>query len=324
MDRSALTTTVLHYCEHLDPTGVVPAQVPLLIEFLCICNIGKQLSQITPGSRPPVEYPGDLEPLSSGLRGDLDCVYLLSRCFFYNVFPPPVFIREALVRIGKQWSAVTYTASVECFRRFTKKLDVQVVGAFTQHCLRSVDMVEYPIAQFALSEDDRARYYALSSFSDREVRLRLALFQFYNTQLNRVVHLVELINSKKNQSTNSLGTYISGLTGYIFPCIKENFLELSISQTTYHGKDAYPIVELDNRRVYTDMERSDQLGGNGETHSVMTSQCFFMQLFRQMQQYSVDVMRAPLDARERLLSVKYKGEQGLDWGGLYRDTIERW
>ena len=185
-------------------------------------------------------------------------------------------------------------------------------------------MVEYPIAQFALSEDDRARYYALSSFSDREVRLRLSLIQYFNQSLLRVVHLVELINSKKNQSTNSLGMYISGLTGYIFPCIKENFLELSISQTTYHGKDAYPIVELDNRRVYTDMERSDQLGGSSETHSVMTSQCFFMQLFRQMQQYSVDVMRAPLDARERLLSVKYKGEQGLDWGGLYRDTIERW
>ena len=49
-----------------------------------------------------------------------------------------------------------------------------------------------------------------------------------------------------------------------------------------------------------------------------------MQLVRQLRQYPVDVMRSPLDARERLLSVKYKGEQGLDWGGLYRDTIERW
>ena len=120
MDCSELTATVLRYCEHLDPTGVVPAQVPLLIEFLCICNIGKQLSLITPGARKPVEYPGELDPLPSGLRGDLDCVYLLSRCFFYNVLPPPVFVREALVRIGKQWSAASYAASVECFKRFTK------------------------------------------------------------------------------------------------------------------------------------------------------------------------------------------------------------
>ena len=47
----------------------------------------------------------------------------------------------------------------------------------------------------------------------------------------------------------------------------------------------------------------------------------FAQLFRQMQNVDVDVLRAKLDSKDRLMAIKYKGEQGLDWGGLYRDTI---
>ena len=319
--------TVLQYCEHLDKNAIIPAQVPLLIDFLCMCNIGDQLASITPSLATTESipcYPGELTPAPEGLRSDLDCVYILSRCLYYHVLPPPIFIHHAILQTGKSWSQVTYDQAVECFQRFTKKLDIQVISALSHHCMNStVEMTSFPIVEFKLSEDDRARFYALSSFSDREVRLRLALIQHFNQCLLRVVHLVELINTKKDGMT-TLGKFISGLSGYIFPSVKENFLELSITQTVYRGKDAYPIVELDNRRVYTDMERSEQLSGDTESKSAITSQCFFAQLFRQMQQYSVDVMRAPLDSRERLLSVKYKGEQGLDWGGLYRDTIERW
>ena len=36
------------------------------------------------------------------------------------------------------------------------------------------------------------------------------------------------------------------------------------------------------------------------------------------------MLRAPLDNKDRLLTIKFEGEIGLDWGGLYRDTIERW
>ena len=43
-----------------------------------------------------------------------------------------------------------------------------------------------------------------------------------------------------------------------------------------------------------------------------------------MKNHNVDVLRAPLDKRDRLMAIKYKGEQGLDWGGIYHETIERW
>ena len=64
-------------------------------------------------------------------------------------------------------------------------------------------------------------------------------------------------------------------------------------------------------------------GSDTETQHALSSQCTFAQLFRETRDIPVEVLRAPLDGRERLLAVKLKGEQGLDWGGIYRDTIER-
>lgn len=350
--HSGLTNTLLNYCESIDKSTIVPAQVPLLIEFLCICNIGDQLNAITPSSSSSVNpnyhknengksrsntsssttaiielqpFQESLQPPPSCLRTDLDAVYILSRCLYYHTLPPAQYIQVALLAIGKPWTRENYDQTIQCYLRFTRKLDIQLIASLSQQSISDdKPMCEYPLKEFALREDDRARYYALSSFTAREVRLRLALIQFFNQCLLRVVHLVDLVPSGTKQDVNTLGKYISGLTGYIFPFVKENFLELLISQTIYRGKDAYPIVELDNRRVYTDMERSMEMGDDGETRSALTSQCFFAQLFRQMQKVPVDVLRAPLDSRERLLSVKYKGEQGLDWGGLYRDAIERW
>ena len=355
---------MLNYCESIDKSTIVPAQVPLLIEFLCICNIGDQLAAITPSSSPSLISPTtttttindygngkscgsgkgrsntapstttlteiqpfqeSLQPPPSCLRSDLDAVYILSRCLYYHTLPPAQYIQVALLAIGKPWTRENYDQTIQCYLRFTRKLDLQLIASLSHQSISDDrPMCEYPLKEFSLREDDRARYYALSSFTSREVRLRLALIQFFNQCLLRVVHLVDLVSSGTKQEVNTLGKFISGLTGYIFPFVKESFLELLISQTVYRGKDAYPIVELDNRRVYTDMERSIEMGDDGETRSALTSQCFFAQLFRQMQKVPVDVLRAPLDSRERLLSVKYKGEQGLDWGGLYRDTIERW
>ena len=99
-------------------------------------------------------------------------------------------------------------------------------------------------------------------------------------------------------------------------------LEIMIKQTEYCGPDAYPVIELDNRKVFTDLEKDDDF--DGDAHSIMTSQCMFAQLYHQMKHVNCDVLRAKLDSKDRVIAIKYKGEQGLDWGGLYRDTIERW
>ena len=247
-------------------------------------------------------------------------MYLLTRCLYYQSLPPQTYLRLILHKCGQPWTTDAYASIARCYKRFTRRTDQSVIACLARRCYpNTAQMLSYDVRSFALTEEDRARYYALGSFSNAEIRLRLCLIQYYNVQLRRVVHLVDL--GSKDSDSHTLGSFIALLTGYIFPSVKENFLELSIVQTVYQGKDSCPVVELDNRRVFTDMERSEF---EEEDRNAMTSQCTFAQLYRQMQKHPVDVLRAKLDARDRLLAVKYKGEQGLDWGGLYHDTIERW
>ena len=318
-----LYSIVMDYCESIDNHALVPAQLPLLVEFLSAYRLADQLKALSvrDAKQAVPLFPAEVEDVDASLRSTIDTVYLLTRCLYYQSLPPPRYLKLILRKCNQEWTEGNYNAIVACYRRFTRRIDQSVIACLTHRCRANTAlMVDYDIASFALTEEDRARYYALSSFSNAEIRLRLYLIQYYNAQLKKVVHLVDLGGSKESDA-NTLGSYISLLTGYIFPSVKENFLELSIVQTVYQGKDSCPVVELDNRRVFTDMERSEY---DEEDKNAMTSQCTFAQLYRQMQKYPVDVLRANLDARDRLLAVKNKGEQGLDWGGLYHDAIERW
>lgn len=313
---------VLQFSEGLDIKAIVPSQLPLLIEFLASSSNAEVFESIEQGSSQQqlIPFQEEVDSINDSLHDQLDSVYILTRCLYYLTNPPMKYLKRILQICNKEWNKMEYTTILQCYKRFNHKLDIQLLGAFDQKCLaKNLSMLDCPVSSFSLDEDDKARFYALSSFSNTEVRLRLALLQLYNQQLLKVLHLVELVPS--NPESNTLGKYISLITGYIFPSVKENFLELSINQTVYHGKDCYPVIELDNRRVFTDFEKT---AGFDEEKNALTSQCTFAQLYRQMRPHNVDVLRAPLDKRDRLMAVKYKGEQGLDWGGIYHDTIERW
>ena len=314
---------VLQFSEGLDIKAIVPSQLPLLIEFLASSSNAEVFESIEQGSsqQQPIPFQEEVDSINDSLHNQLDSVYILTRCLYYLTNPPMKYLKRILQICNKEWNKMEYTTILQCYKRFNHKLDIQLLGAFDQKCLaKNLSMLDCPVSSFSLDEDDKARFYALSSFSNTEVRLRLALFQFYNQQLLKVLHLVDL-GTPKDPDVNTLGKYISLITGYIFPSVKENYLELSINQTVYKGQDCYPVIELDNRRVFTDFEKT---AGFDEEKNALTSQCTFAQLYRQMKNHNVDVLRAPLDKRDRLMAVKNKGEQGLDWGGIYHDTIERW
>ena len=314
----------MKYGEILDSHSLVPSQLPLLIEFLVSYRLENQLQQLSiPPNRDKIEIPPfnpSISIMTSSLSNCIDCVYLLTRCLCFLSTPPQQYLKQILQICHKDWTEEEYISLLHCYHRFNHKLDLKLISCFDQKCFsKQVNMLDCDLLDFSLDEEDKARFYALSSFSNTEVRFRLALLQLYNQQLLKVLHLVELVPS--NPESNTLGKYISLITGYIFPSVKENFLELSINQTVYHGKDCYPVIELDNRRVFTDFEKTT---GFDEEKNALTSQCTFAQLYRQMKNHNVDVLRAPLDKRDRLMAIKYKGEQGLDWGGIYHETIERW
>ena len=216
---------VLSFCASLDQQSIVPAQLPLLLEFLCSYHNNAQLDALKRGDAKDAAVPAfvaAVPDVGDDLQASIDSVYLLTYALHFQALPPLPYLKRAVLIAGRAWDPASEREVVETFRRCTRKLDLQLLGLLEQRAARDkLPMLQLDISQLALNEDDRARFYALSSFSDREVRLRLALFQFYNAQLNRVVHLVEL-GASKYVHADTLGLYLGLLTGYIFPSVKEN------------------------------------------------------------------------------------------------------
>ncbi|RHX98063.1 hypothetical protein DYB36_003465 [Aphanomyces astaci] len=50
-----------------------------------------------------------------------------------------------------------------------------------------------------------------------------------------------------------------------------------------------------------------------------SSECFFAQAFRQLNAVDSKSLRRKIDSKGRLFSVKFRGEEGVDWGGVYRE-----
>jgi hypothetical protein len=53
------------------------------------------------------------------------------------------------------------------------------------------------------------------------------------------------------------------------------------------------------------------------------SNCIFAQMFRQIAHKPVKMFRCKLDDKQRIMNVRFWGEEGLDWGGISRDAITR-
>ena len=324
-DVSGMLHAVLSYCEHIDQNTIVPSQLPLLLDFLMTYTLHDRILQVIRPAAPEEAlsaFDAKTPELEDNLFNHLMCVHLLVRCIYYRSQLPQDLCRGVIEKLGTLWTPEQYAECMHSQSLFTSALDNELIQCFSQHAIKTnQSLITADLRAFALNEEDQARYYNLAEIDAQSLRYRLALFQYFNMHLQRCINLVELLNTGNN-TVKSVGTLITLLSNYIFPVVKEDVLEILIKQTEYCGPGAYPIIELDNRKVFTELEKDDDF--DGDVHSIMNSQCMFAQLYRQMKHVNCDVLRAKLDSKDRVIAIKYKGEQGLDWGGLYRDTIERW
>ena len=325
-DVSGMMTVVLRYCENIDRNTIVPSQLPLLLDFLLTYTLKAEIDAASVKEKradpiaPWVENVPEVK--KDSLLEQLTSVHLLTRCIYYRAPIPAKYLRVIMEATGLEWTEPNYRRTVEAMRSFSPLMDEDLLTAFEIFAQQSKSsLLDADASTYALTDDDKARYYALRDVDPLHLRLRIALLQFYNRQLQPCMHLIELMNAS-GKDERTLGSLITSISLYVFPAIKENVLEMSIKQTEYSGQAAYPIVELDNRRIFTELERSGDDMDN-DSHSAINSECMFAQFCRQMQRFPVSVLRAKLDSKDRLVAIKYKGEQGLDWGGLYRDAVER-
>lgn len=328
-DISSIQNNMYRYMP-LVRTNKVPPEVRLMLEMCISFELYGELRQLkTPDdasqSLPPfVADPPRVTPRDT--RAALRDVHRLARNLYYGSLPDESYLCYVCEKMENSWDEEQYRALADVMRRFSRQQDVQLMNLFHQKCvLQKVAPSNYDIASFFLTQEDIIRYNMLECFTTVELQQRLTLIRLLNMQLSSVIQFIDLMDMAQE---NRLGTILCAMSEYIDPETKESVLELSIKETQYDPKDSRPVIILDSMLTYEDPDDSTQrapiLFNESVTKNAFTSQCTFAQMFREVMKIDTNILRSPLDSRDRLFAVKYKGEQGLDFGGLYRDTIERW
>jgi hypothetical protein len=91
-------------------------------------------------------------------------------------------------------------------------------------------------------------------------------------------------------------------------------LEAALAQTQT-GRESGLSLSLDNHRAL--LSRDEGETGCADSH------CIFAQAFRQLHAKRPALLRSALDAKERLFFVRFRGEEGADWGGVFREGCSR-
>ena len=109
-----------------------------------------------------------------------------------------------------------------------------------------------------------------------------------------------------------MGAMLRRLSHVVLSAAVSPVVQRAVDRTASEDRSVLE-VELDRPLATQSMEEGRV--------SPSSSQCVFAQLSKALEAVPVHRLRCALDTKDRLFVVKYKGEQGLDWGGLYRDAL---
>ena len=161
-----------------------------------------------------------------------------------------------------------------------------------------------------LTPHEKLRFKALADVAPAQIHFRFALLKIFNRYVSESLELIDLTAG----TGWSLGSRLRALGACIFHDTKRRLLQAAIENTATPPNNGLSVT-LDNNDVWDSLDR------NLTTPS--TSRCLFVQAFERLNKVSHSRLRAALDTRDRLFEVKFAAEEGLDWGGLYRDAILR-
>eukprot|EP01138_Halocafeteria_seosinensis_P006927 gb/GECG01007085.1/.p1 GENE.gb/GECG01007085.1/~~gb/GECG01007085.1/.p1 ORF type:complete len:4254 (+),score=533.57 gb/GECG01007085.1/:1-12762(+) len=194
--------------------------------------------------------------------------------------------------------------------------------------------------------------------STSDLRLRFAVIQMLNKRLNHVCPLIDTVPSdtgssntdsridqSEYSSTQSLGQRLRESAHLVFIDVKLQVLDKAVKSTWTPRRGSGFRVRIDNNAAFVSRDKAVH-DESGEARSITQSKCLFVQLYQGLHKSASNTLRnspeseggtesaavgrvlarglrAHLDPRESLFKVEYTGEDGMDWGGLYRDCLTR-
>lgn len=166
-----------------------------------------------------------------------------------------------------------------------------------------------PEAVFLLSPAEEIRYNALAVANIEETRFRFELLRLFNERVRKVLHMVDL-NADRPWT---MGFKLNALRRCVFADVKRRVLEEALQKT--RGSRSCRSIVLDNFKASESEVRKE--------FDPDTSKCVFVQAFDLLKTEPSEALRTPSSGSDRVFSVNFKGEGGIDAGGVYREGLQR-
>lgn len=201
-----------------------------------------------------------------------------------------------LITISRKWNFEADTALLEY-------LNSETMGSSSKNFFQKIETVALPV-QYV-----NYRASSLSQFNILDVQCRIMTIKFLNDCMEDIIHLVNL----SNPDESSLGTLIRKYSRYLLLNLKQPMLDQVIKATTVKSGSA-AALQLDNEKA---LESRD-----AKQFDISSSQCTFVQAYNQLALKDLSVFRYVF-SNDRVFQITFKGEDGIDAGGVYREGMSR-
>ncbi|KAF4318951.1 hypothetical protein BBO99_00006955 [Phytophthora kernoviae] len=208
--------------------------------------------------------------------------------------------------------------------RWTEEMDLQLVDWVNNHVEPAASLptstpamtrrsIELHPTDIRLNQTlDGLRCSKLLGLPLESLQLRFALLKYLNLSLH---HCLPLIDLRDTKSSWTIAHRLRQLSHCIFFDVKSTLVEAAIEATnvSVESSNAQQTARITLDRMQALESRDDR------EVEPSVSECFFAQAFRQLHQVDPALFRRQIDSKGRLFSVKFRGEEGVDWGGVYRE-----
>ncbi|TYZ68588.1 hypothetical protein PybrP1_010076 [[Pythium] brassicae (nom. inval.)] len=160
--------------------------------------------------------------------------------------------------------------------------------------------------------DDALRCSLLLELPRAHVQLRFALLKYLNQSLQASLPLLDL---RDTRASWTVAHRLRRLSHCVFFDLKSALVDAAVEATSVLGDTAN---SSNMARITLDRLQALESRDDREVEPSV-SECFFAQAFRQLHSVDPSQFRRKIDSKGRLFSVKFRGEEGVDWGGVYRE-----
>ncbi|CAI5735678.1 unnamed protein product [Hyaloperonospora brassicae] len=210
--------------------------------------------------------------------------------------------------------------------RWTEAMDSQLVDWVNKHVEPPASLSSSPTAtrhsvhlqpvDIQLSQTlDGVRCSKLLNVPLETLQLRFALLKYLNSSLQ---HCLSFIDLRDTTAPWTLAYRLRQLSHCIFFDVKNALVEAAIEATNMPRDISGANSQQQTARITLDRIQALESRDDREVEPSV-SECFFAQAFRQLHQVDPTLLRRQIDSKGRLFSVKFRGEEGVDWGGVYRE-----